>query len=91
MSSSVSITTSSRFFEVYQRRFEDIWDEWRIFCSYIMSIVTLLGSLGGERTSNIIGRKWTMVVIIEFWIITLAPLFSILIGLGIEFGIGFGG
>ncbi|KAK8469571.1 hypothetical protein PHAVU_005G105000 [Phaseolus vulgaris] len=64
----------------------------------ILSIVSLLGSLGGGRTSDIIGRKWTMAIAAVIFqmgslIMTLAPSFSILM-IGRLFagvGIGFGG
>ncbi|XP_027342839.1 probable polyol transporter 4 [Abrus precatorius] len=64
----------------------------------ILSIVSLLGSLGGGRTSDIIGRKWTMAIAavvfqIGSLIMTLAPSFTVLmIGrLLAGVGIGFGG
>lgn len=64
----------------------------------ILSVVSLLGSLGGGRTSDIIGRKWTMgiaavVFQIGSLIMTLAPSFSILMvgRLLAGVGIGFGG
>ncbi|KAJ1410691.1 Sugar/inositol transporter [Sesbania bispinosa] len=64
----------------------------------ILSIVSLLGSLGGGRTSDIIGRKWTMALAAVVFqigaiIMTLAPSFSVLmIGrLLAGIGIGFGG
>ncbi|KAI9086741.1 hypothetical protein K1719_031335 [Acacia pycnantha] len=64
----------------------------------ILSIVSLLGSLGGGRTSDIIGRKWTMALAaivfqIGALIMTLAPSFPILMvgrliaGIGIGFGV----
>lgn len=64
----------------------------------ILSVVSLLGSLGGGRTSDIIGRKWTMgLAAIVFQtgalIMTLAPSFTILMigrllaGVGIGFGV----
>ncbi|OMP07871.1 Sugar/inositol transporter [Corchorus olitorius] len=64
----------------------------------ILSIISLLGSLGGGRTSDIIGRKWTMafaavVFQIGAAIMTLAPSFEILMigrilaGVGIGFGV----
>ena len=64
----------------------------------ILSIVSLLGSLGGGRTSDIIGRKWTMAIAAVIFqigslIMTLAPSFSILMvgRLLAGVGIGFGG
>ncbi|XP_057455489.1 probable polyol transporter 4 [Lotus japonicus] len=64
----------------------------------ILSIVSLLGSLGGGRTSDIIGRKWTMALAavvfqIGALIMTLAPSFTVLLigrllaGVGIGFGV----
>ncbi|KAF7823009.1 putative polyol transporter 4 [Senna tora] len=64
----------------------------------ILSVVSLLGSLGGGRTSDIIGRKWTMALAavvfqIGALIMTLAPSFTILMigrllaGVGIGFGV----
>ncbi|KAJ1434563.1 Sugar/inositol transporter [Sesbania bispinosa] len=49
----------------------------------ILSIVSLLGSLGGGRTSDIIDRKWTMALAAVVFqigaiIMTLAPSFSVL-------------
>lgn len=63
-----------------------------------LSIMSLLGSLGGGKISNIIGRKWTMAVAAMFFqfgalVMTLAPSFYILIigrlmaGIGIGFGV----
>ncbi|PIN06265.1 putative transporter (major facilitator superfamily) [Handroanthus impetiginosus] len=64
----------------------------------ILSVVSLLGSLGGGRTSDAIGRKWTMgLAAIVFQagaaIMTLAPSFEVLMigrilaGVGIGFGV----
>ncbi|KAF6154524.1 hypothetical protein GIB67_028416 [Kingdonia uniflora] len=64
----------------------------------ILSIVSLLGSLAGGRTSDAIGRKWTMgfaAVIFQIGaaIMTLAPSFRVLMigrllaGVGIGFGV----
>ncbi|KAI9093419.1 hypothetical protein K1719_027433 [Acacia pycnantha] len=64
----------------------------------ILSIVSLLGSLGGGRTSDVIGRKWTMglaAVVFQLGalIMTLAPSFAMLMigrllaGVGIGFGV----
>ncbi|XWS63398.1 hypothetical protein CRYUN_Cryun06bG0093400 [Craigia yunnanensis] len=64
----------------------------------ILSITSLLGSLAGGRTSDIIGRKWTMafaavVFQIGAAIMTLAPSFQVLMigrtlaGVGIGFGV----
>ncbi|XVF66851.1 hypothetical protein PTKIN_Ptkin10aG0071600 [Pterospermum kingtungense] len=64
----------------------------------ILSITSLLGSLGGGRTSDIIGRKWTMAfaaVIFQIGaaIMTVAPSFKVLMigrvlaGVGIGFGV----
>lgn len=64
----------------------------------ILSIVSLLGSLGGGRTSDIIGRKWTMALAAVVFqlgalIMTLAPSFTMLMigrllaGVGIGFGV----
>ncbi|WJX49784.1 putative polyol transporter 4 [Trifolium repens] len=64
----------------------------------ILSIVSLLGSLGGGRTSDIIGRKWTMAlaaVIFQMGGITMtfAPSYRVLMigrllaGIGIGFGV----
>ncbi|XLR68700.1 hypothetical protein HN51_015753 [Arachis hypogaea] len=64
----------------------------------ILSVVSLLGSLGGGRTSNMIGRKWTMAIATVVFqsgalTMTLAPSFSILMigrllaGVGIGFGV----
>lgn len=64
----------------------------------ILSIVSLLGSLGGGRTSDIIGRKWTMALAAVVFqsgalTMTLAPSFTILMvgrilaGIGIGFGV----
>lgn len=63
-----------------------------------LSIVSLLGSLGGGRTSDVIGRKWTMglaAIIFQAGaaVMTLAPSFQILMlgrllaGVGIGFGV----
>ncbi|XP_057506294.1 probable polyol transporter 4 [Actinidia eriantha] len=63
-----------------------------------LSVVSLFGSLAGGRTSDAIGRKWTMglaafVFQIGAAIMTLAPTFQILIvgrllaGVGIGFGV----
>ncbi|KAK1308211.1 putative polyol transporter 4 [Acorus calamus] len=63
-----------------------------------LSIVSLLGSLGGGRTSDAIGRKWTMgIAAIIFQtgaaIMTFAPSFEVLMigrllaGVGIGFGV----
>ncbi|KAI3983600.1 hypothetical protein MKX01_000612 [Papaver californicum] len=64
----------------------------------ILSIVSLLGSLGGGRTSDAIGRKWTMglaAVIFQTGalVMTFAPTFEVLMigrllaGVGIGFGV----
>ncbi|MBA0698055.1 hypothetical protein Goari_021564 [Gossypium aridum] len=64
----------------------------------ILSIISLLGSLAGGRTSDIIGRKWTIAfaaVIFQIGaaIMTFAPSFQILMigrvlaGVGIGFGV----
>src|ERR1044072_8855463 len=64
----------------------------------ILSIVSLLGSLGGGRTSDIIGRKWTMglaAIIFQMGGLTMtfAPSYTILMvgrflaGIGIGFGV----
>lgn len=64
----------------------------------ILSIVSLLGSLGGGRTSDIIGRKWTMALAAIIFqmggiTMTLAPSYAILMvgrllaGIGIGFGV----
>ncbi|RZC83687.1 hypothetical protein C5167_046474 [Papaver somniferum] len=64
----------------------------------ILSIVSLLGSLGGGRTSDAIGRKWTMglaAVIFQTGalVMTFAPSFAVLMigrllaGVGIGFGV----
>ncbi|KAI3965504.1 hypothetical protein MKW92_016582 [Papaver armeniacum] len=64
----------------------------------ILSIVSLLGSLGGGRTSDAIGRKWTMglaAVIFQAGalVMTFAPTFRVLMigrllaGVGIGFGV----
>ncbi|KAI3884932.1 hypothetical protein MKX03_037868 [Papaver bracteatum] len=64
----------------------------------ILSIVSLLGSLGGGRTSDAIGRKWTMglaAVIFQTGalVMTFAPTFAVLMigrllaGVGIGFGV----
>ncbi|KAG9456551.1 hypothetical protein H6P81_001059 [Aristolochia fimbriata] len=63
-----------------------------------LSIVSLLGSLGGGRTSDAIGRKWTMGVAAMVFqtgaaIMAVAPTFTILMvgrlfaGIGIGFGV----
>ncbi|THG10100.1 hypothetical protein TEA_012766 [Camellia sinensis var. sinensis] len=63
-----------------------------------LSVVSLLGSLAGGRTSDAIGRKWTMglaAIIFQTGavIMTLAPTFQILMigrllcGIGIGFGV----
>ncbi|XP_068336648.1 probable polyol transporter 4 [Pyrus communis] len=64
----------------------------------ILSIVSLFGSLGGGKTSDIIGRKWTMALAAVVFqtgaaIMTLAPSFEILMvgRLLAGIGIGFGG
>ncbi|KAG5114411.1 hypothetical protein JHK82_037680 [Glycine max] len=68
------------------------------FLVAILSIISLLGSLGGGRTSDIIGRKWTMAIAAVIFqigslIMTLAPSFSILMVGRLLAGvaIGFGG
>ncbi|OIW08381.1 hypothetical protein TanjilG_03057 [Lupinus angustifolius] len=64
----------------------------------ILSIVSLLGSLGGGRTSDIIGRKWTMALAAVVFqagalTMTLAPSYAVLMigrilaGIGIGFGV----
>ncbi|KAJ1377003.1 Sugar/inositol transporter [Sesbania bispinosa] len=64
----------------------------------ILSIVSLLGSLGGGRTSDIIGRKWTMALAAIVFqagglTMTLAPSYAVLMigrflaGIGIGFGV----
>ncbi|KAH1098583.1 hypothetical protein J1N35_015504 [Gossypium stocksii] len=64
----------------------------------ILSIISLLGSLAGGRTSDVIGRKWTMafaaiVFQIGAAIMTLASSFKVLMigrvlaGVGIGFGV----
>ncbi|KAL4364086.1 hypothetical protein GQ457_04G005520 [Hibiscus cannabinus] len=64
----------------------------------ILSVISLLGSLAGGRTSDIIGRKWTMafaavVFQIGAAIMALAPSFQVLMigrvlaGVGIGFGV----
>ncbi|CAN6572861.1 unnamed protein product [Malus baccata var. baccata] len=64
----------------------------------ILSIVSLFGSLGGGKTSDIIGRKWTMALAAVVFqagaaTMTLAPSFEILMvgRLLAGIGIGFGG
>lgn len=63
-----------------------------------LSIVSLFGSLAGGRTSDFIGRKWTMALAAVVFqtgaaIMTLAPTFQILMvgrllaGIGIGFGV----
>ncbi|KAL0301528.1 UNVERIFIED_CONTAM: putative polyol transporter 4 [Sesamum radiatum] len=64
----------------------------------ILSVMSLLGSLGGGKTSDAIGRKWTMgLAAIVFQagaaVMTLAPSFEVLMigrilaGVGIGFGV----
>lgn len=64
----------------------------------VLSIMSLLGSLGGGRTSDAIGRKWTMgLAAIVFQsgaaVMTFAPSFQVLMigrilaGIGIGFGV----
>eukprot|EP00257_Ricinus_communis_P016413 XP_015574580.1 probable polyol transporter 4 isoform X2 [Ricinus communis] len=64
----------------------------------ILSIISLFGSLAGGKTSDAIGRKWTIALAAVVFqtgaaIMTLAPSFSILIigrllaGIGIGFGV----
>ncbi|GKV36756.1 hypothetical protein SLEP1_g44850 [Rubroshorea leprosula] len=64
----------------------------------ILSIVSLLGSLAGGRTSDLIGRKWTMALAALIFqigaaIMTVAPSFKILMigrllaGVGIGLGV----
>ncbi|KAH7533298.1 probable polyol transporter 4 [Ziziphus jujuba] len=64
----------------------------------ILSFVSLLGSLAGGKTSDVIGRKWTMALAavvfqIGAGIMTLAPSFKVLMigrllaGVGIGFGV----
>ncbi|KAK6917513.1 Major facilitator, sugar transporter-like [Dillenia turbinata] len=64
----------------------------------ILSIVSLLGSLAGGKTSDAIGRKWTMALAAILFqtgalIMTLAPSFLVLMigrllaGVGIGFGV----
>ncbi|KAL2931998.1 putative polyol transporter 4 [Bienertia sinuspersici] len=64
----------------------------------ILSIISLLGSLAGGKTSDIIGRKWTMALAamvfqIGALIMALAPNFGVLLtgrlfaGVGIGFGV----
>ncbi|KAI3728779.1 hypothetical protein L6452_17421 [Arctium lappa] len=63
-----------------------------------LSVISLLGSLGGGRASDALGRKWTMgiaaiVFQIGAFIMTLAPTFQVLMigrllaGIGIGFGV----
>lgn len=64
----------------------------------ILSVMSLLGSLGGGRTSDAIGRKWTMglaAIVFQFGaaVMTFAPSFKVLMvgrilsGIGIGFGV----
>lgn len=64
----------------------------------ILSVISLLGSLGGGRASDALGRKWTMGIAaiifqIGALIMTLAPSFRVLMigrllaGIGIGFGV----
>ncbi|KAL0285936.1 UNVERIFIED_CONTAM: putative polyol transporter 4 [Sesamum angustifolium] len=63
----------------------------------ILSVMSLLGSLGGGRTSDAIGRKWMGLAAIVFQagaaVMTLAPSFEVLMigrilaGVGIGFGV----
>ncbi|XP_075671631.1 putative polyol transporter 4 [Castanea sativa] len=64
----------------------------------ILSIVSLFGSLAGGRTSDAIGRKWTMALAAVIFqigavIMTLSPSFEVLMigrllaGIGIGFGV----
>ncbi|EYU26153.1 hypothetical protein ABFS82_08G106800 [Erythranthe guttata] len=64
----------------------------------ILSVMSLLGSLGGGRTSDAIGRKWTMglaAIIFQAGaaVMTFAPSFQVLMigrilaGIGIGFGV----
>ncbi|XP_050377014.1 probable polyol transporter 4 [Argentina anserina] len=64
----------------------------------ILSVVSIFGSLGGGRTSDIIGRKWTMALAALIFqigavVMTLAPSFEVLMigrllaGVGIGFGV----
>lgn len=64
----------------------------------ILSIISLLGSLAGGKTSDVIGRKWTMALASLIFqsgagIMALAPNFHILLigrllaGIGIGFGV----
>ncbi|XP_050248228.1 probable polyol transporter 4 [Quercus robur] len=64
----------------------------------ILSVVSLFGSLAGGRTSDAIGRKWTMALAAVIFqigavIMTLAPSFEVLMigrllaGIGIGFGV----
>ncbi|KAI3502215.1 hypothetical protein L1887_30247 [Cichorium endivia] len=64
----------------------------------ILSVISLLGSLGGGRASDALGRKWTMGIAaiifqIGALIMTLAPSFQVLMmgrllaGVGIGFGV----
>ncbi|XP_015953459.1 probable polyol transporter 4 [Arachis duranensis] len=64
----------------------------------ILSIISLFGSLGGGRTSDIIGRKWTMALAAVVFqsgglTMTLAPSYTVLMigrflaGIGIGFGV----
>nr|XP_004301584.2 PREDICTED: probable polyol transporter 4 [Fragaria vesca subsp. vesca] len=64
----------------------------------ILSVVSIFGSLAGGRTSDIIGRKWTMALAALVFqagaaVMTLAPSFEVLMigrllaGVGIGFGV----
>lgn len=64
----------------------------------ILSIISLLGSLAGGKTSDVIGRKWTMALAAGVFqtgaaIMALAPNFGVLLtgrllaGIGIGFGV----
>ncbi|XP_042064847.1 probable polyol transporter 4 [Salvia splendens] len=64
----------------------------------ILSVMSLLGSLGGGRTSDAIGRKWTMglaAIVFQLGavVMTIAPTFRVLMmgrilsGIGIGFGV----
>ncbi|KAL8506584.1 hypothetical protein ACS0TY_017472 [Phlomoides rotata] len=64
----------------------------------ILSVMSLLGSLGGGRTSDAIGRKWTMglaAIVFQLGavVMTFAPSFEVLMmgrilaGIGIGFGV----
>ncbi|XP_052179207.1 probable polyol transporter 4 [Diospyros lotus] len=91
----VGVMSGAILFIQEDLKITDVQEEVLVGC---LSVISLLGSLAGGRTSDAIGRKWTMgLAAIVFQtgaaIMTLAPSFRVLMigrllaGVGIGFGV----